>query len=1124
MSNSYNWGQQQQQQRPPPPPPQQHPPLGQHNLPPRPQFRPPPPQQSTPGATPPAPQGHVIPPRPPHSRVASPSGSGYQGSPMPPYSSGGNSPYPGQPFVSQVHQSSGANTPQTQTPPRPPPPRPMYNVRPGHPVSNAPQGPPRPPVSYNTPPPNSIRSASPFPPRPQSTQQMPPQGNYRPVQNPSGQYSRVASPQGPIPNSITTGYSQASMPPAQPTTFIPGIPPAPRTYSPSPQQNPAISQVSSPDKPASHRRRAYPEQISSVYNQSQNSLAPATNGIPATSAGGYSSTAAAASVPQPVGFQDQNLFVPGKPLQPPVSQQAQSQQQAQGQYPQQFVSDPNQLATQIGSMSLNQQSQQIVPINRINIADLELQPPPILLPQGATAVMTENAICPPEHKCCTLNAIPKTDKLLKKAKLPLGLLITPFKTQDEGEPEIPVVYEIVRCRRCRTYMNPFVKFVDGGRRWQCNLCGLVNDVPLLFDYDSVTQQPRDRWSRAELNHSVVEFVAPAEYMVRPPMPPVYVFIIDVSYPSIQMGVPQMIAETILETLDNIPNKENRTKVAFITVDSTLNFYYMKPDSSEPQMLVVSDLEDVFLPCPNDLLVDLTECRDVIESLLSRMKDMFTKNQSVGNALGPAIRAAHALLGTLGGKIIIMQSTIPSIGEGKLDPLPEDSHLGTPKESELLKPKEQWYKNMAAESSRVQIAYDTIFFGPGPKDLPSVVSLARYTGGSVFYYPDFVANRPEEVNKFKGEFSQLLSNQVGLEAVLRVRASNGLSTKAYYGNFFLRSMDLLALPNVTPNHCYAIDLSIDETLTAPVVYFQTALLYTTCYGERRIRVSTLSVPTTENIHTVFQHADQVAISALLAKKATDRALSTKLEDAREAVQFKCVEILGAFKTECTRAQTGATTDLQVPQNLQLLPLLCLSILKHMSIRPADKIPVSIRTEAINFVNTLPPDQLVRTSMLPRMYSLHDMPDECGRPDKETGIVVLPPRLPPSGEQLALHGVYLLYDGHDSYLIFGKNVQSNIYQALLNVSDTQSLLGGVISFPDLGDSPQHDLNKRTRAIMQRLRSINRNLWNPITFVCCENGNPVIRQRMMQRLVFDRDLKVSSYHQFINQVKDKINRGSY
>ena len=53
---------------------------------------------------------------------------------------------------------------------------------------------------------------------------------------------------------------------------------------------------------------------------------------------------------------------------------------------------------------------------------------------------------------------------------------------------------IVRCRRCRAYINPFVTFVDGGRRWRCNLCTLPNDVP--SDYYS----PLDRnGKRSDLN-------------------------------------------------------------------------------------------------------------------------------------------------------------------------------------------------------------------------------------------------------------------------------------------------------------------------------------------------------------------------------------------------------------------------------------------------------------------------------------------------------------------------------------------------------------------------------------------------------------------------------------------------
>jgi protein transport protein SEC24 len=68
------------------------------------------------------------------------------------------------------------------------------------------------------------------------------------------------------------------------------------------------------------------------------------------------------------------------------------------------------------------------------------------------------------------------------------------------------------------------------------MCSMSNEVPQLFDWDQVRNQPGDRWGRAELNHSVIEFVAPTEYMVRPPQPAVYVFLIDVSHAAVQSGV------------------------------------------------------------------------------------------------------------------------------------------------------------------------------------------------------------------------------------------------------------------------------------------------------------------------------------------------------------------------------------------------------------------------------------------------------------------------------------------------------------------------------------------------------------------------------------------------------------
>lgn len=91
--------------------------------------------------------------------------------------------------------------------------------------------------------------------------------------------------------------------------------------------------------------------------------------------------------------------------------------------------------------------------------------------------------------------------------------------------------------------------------------------------------------------------------------------------------------------------------------------------------------------------------------------------------------------------------------------------------------------------------------------------------------------------------------------------------AFYGNFFLRSTDLLALPNLSPHHTYVAEMSIEEPLVGSVACFQTALLHTSDCGERRIRVLTMALPVSNNLTDIFTGADPFAITAFLAKKGT-----------------------------------------------------------------------------------------------------------------------------------------------------------------------------------------------------------------------------------------------------------------
>ena len=464
------------------------------------------------------------------------------------------------------------------------------------------------------------------------------------------------------------------------------------------------------------------------------------------------------------------------------------------------------------------------------------------------------------------------------------------------------------------------------------MCNLTNDVPQAFDWDNVKQQGVDRWQRPELNYSVMEFVAPQEYMVRAPQPLVYLFLFDVSVASVSSGLLATAARCIFESLDRIPNADRRTKIGFMAVDSALHYFSIPRDGSdspEAKMLVVSDLDEPFLPTPEDLLVSLSDCRANIEGFLGKLQSMYQNTQNGYSAIGSALRAGHKLISHVGGKITVLSATLPNIGYGKLEMREDKKLLGTGKESALLQTANSFYKSFAVECSKTQVSIDMFLFSSQYQDVASLSNLPRYTGGQTYFYPAWNAARTEDAIKFATEFSDYLSSEIGLEAVLRVRATTGLRPSTFYGNFFNRSSDLCAFPAFPRDQGYVVEIAIDESITKQYVCLQAGVLHTTCNGERRIRVLTLSIPTTTNLADVYASADQQAITAYFSHKAVERTLSSGLDAARDALQAKIIELLQTYKKELGGGNMGGG-GLQFPVNLRGLPLLFLGLIKNVSL--------------------------------------------------------------------------------------------------------------------------------------------------------------------------------------------------
>lgn len=215
--------------------------------------------------------------------------------------------------------------------------------------------------------------------------------------------------------------------------------------------------------------------------------------------------------------------------------------------------------------------------------------------------------------------------------------------------------------------------------------------------------------------------------------------------------------------------------------------------------------------------------------------------------------------------------------------------------------------------------------------------------------------------------------------MRVRCTRGLAIHTFHGNFFVRSTDLLSLPNVNPDAGFGMQISYDESLgETKTVCFQAALLYTSSKGERRIRVHTLCLPVSSSLTDIIYSADAQAIIGLISKMAVDRSLQSSISDARDAFINASCDIFSAFRLAQNVKQMSG--QLLAPTNLSLLPLYMLALLKHTAFRTGTSTRLDDRVFAMCELKSLPLDHLIRY-IYPDLYHLDCLFGENNNPNTD-----------------------------------------------------------------------------------------------------------------------------------------------
>ncbi len=194
----------------------------------------------------------------------------------------------------------------------------------------------------------------------------------------------------------------------------------------------------------------------------------------------------------------------------------------------------------------------------------------------------------------------------------------------------------------------------------------------------------------------------------------YLYLLDVSHNAVTTGYLQSFCETLLENLDKIPG-DSRTQIGFITYNSSLHFYNLSDSLSQPRMMLYPDIEDVQLPLPDNLLVNLSENKESIQLLLQSLPALFAETCETDSALGTALNAGFQLLRNTGGRMTCMQTCLPNVGVGALKQREEN----VDKDPASLAPQVDFYKRLALDCAGVHIAVDLFMFNSQYADLATL---------------------------------------------------------------------------------------------------------------------------------------------------------------------------------------------------------------------------------------------------------------------------------------------------------------------------------------------------------------------------------------------------------------------
>ena len=749
----------------------------------------------------------------------------------------------------------------------------------------------------------------------------------------------------------------------------------------------------------------------------------------------------------------------------------------------------------------------------------------------------------------TINAIPTSPSFFDETGLPFGICVRPFYQINKNESQIPKIQNnghIFRCEKCKSYINNKYKFTYSKLNKQiaiCNLCHHENDLNINFQGIKNEYLNNNDTSCLELINPTIDFIAPQNFKSKKIFVPHYLFMIDISETSYQLGLPSYIINSIQINLDSIHNYEN-SYIAFALYDFK-NIYYFYIEKDDVRISIMGDINDPFCPLSlKKLYIKIGSNQEKINSLIEKINlfindknknfnnNINIKNKQISTITGCAIKSGVDSLLENGGRILVFTCNPCNHGFGASiirEIYLKNNKVKDPHKSNPFFPQHNLFAEIGQKAAKNKIVIDQFIFLSELYDISTFSIASTLSGGDIFFYQDVGGEVPQYLyEKLHFDITRVLTRPNYYNCKFMLRYSKGIDCYEILGPFTKKLGDAFELGGCDPDYCFYYNFRLNQQFKKDeILHIQLAALYEDNYSDIYIRVFNYSFEVIEELPNLFGLLDMNSIMKSLVYKSISLIYNTNFQDIKKFLEDKIINTFKYYRINVKKK--ASASQLIIPLGIQYIPSYINSFFKLNIF--SDNAKSDEINQILYIANKLLREPINRTIkfLYPKFYRIdnikkgqYDINNEenriynIGLLNEKYNIINKPLLLRLSKDEIDFDSAYLIDDGIYINIFIFNQINSNFYQDLFNIGNFYDLKN--IGINELNQENQTELNQRILNLISQLRIENDDYVQPIRIFFFEEND--ISNFILNHLLKEDELNgYSNYTEYLCTIHKKI-----